>query len=424
MSEDLLTALQTWAASDTAIVSATAEGASTLVFDGLPYGYYVVTTSVGTAPITVNSANPTVEIIDKHPDDPGQSETTDFKKVDSTDENVAVGENAGYTITYYSVNYATKNQKAVKEYTIEDTPTNLKIDPTTVVVKVGEDTLSANETAQVTTETNDDNEVVKTTYAFNTYTIVYDNVSGVMTITIPWSTKNSDDTYTFNYATSAVVSIKYDAEVLHGAVADTNAQAKNKVKITYATHDGGSGNVNPEPGTDETVQTKAATILKTDAYNNTLTGATFQIFAGTSTTAMKVVQEKMENGTVIEGVYHKADSDEIADGLAVDTVTVASATNATTGAVKGEIVIKGLDFDTTYTVKETVAPEGYNLLTEPQTIDKDGDNFALLTVINTTGGTLPSTGGMGTTIFYVAGGILVVAALVVLITKKRMDAQN
>ena len=53
---------------------------------------------------------------------------------------------------------------------------------------------------------------------------------------------------------------------------------------------------------------------------------------------------------------------------------------------------------------------------------KDGQLSA--DVVNMSGSTLPSTGGMGTTIFYVVGTILVLAAVVLLITKKRMHADK
>ena len=43
------------------------------------------------------------------------------------------------------------------------------------------------------------------------------------------------------------------------------------------------------------------------------------------------------------------------------------------------------------------------------------------TIENNAGATLPSTGGIGTTIFYVVGGGLMVAAAILLITKKRME---
>ena len=45
-------------------------------------------------------------------------------------------------------------------------------------------------------------------------------------------------------------------------------------------------------------------------------------------------------------------------------------------------------------------------------------------VVNKSGTTLPSTGGIGTTLFYVIGGLMVAAAAVLLVTKKRMSVQN
>ena len=45
-------------------------------------------------------------------------------------------------------------------------------------------------------------------------------------------------------------------------------------------------------------------------------------------------------------------------------------------------------------------------------------------VDNKSGTELPSTGGMGTTIFYVLGSILAVGAIVLLVTKKRMSAAD
>jgi LPXTG-motif cell wall-anchored protein len=77
-------------------------------------------------------------------------------------------------------------------------------------------------------------------------------------------------------------------------------------------------------------------------------------------------------------------------------------------------------------------PSGYlaayvKSVTETSTITATGTAGAghyELNVPNKAGITLPGTGGMGTTIFYIAGGILMVAAVVVLITRKRMRTQK
>lgn len=53
------------------------------------------------------------------------------------------------------------------------------------------------------------------------------------------------------------------------------------------------------------------------------------------------------------------------------------------------------------------------------TVSEDHGTFST-TILNTKGGTLPTTGGSGTTMIYIAGGILVLAAIVLLVTKKRM----
>ena len=49
------------------------------------------------------------------------------------------------------------------------------------------------------------------------------------------------------------------------------------------------------------------------------------------------------------------------------------------------------------------------------------NNNLVVDVPNASGAELPSTGGIGTTIFYVLGGVLVVGAAVLLVTKKRME---
>lgn len=124
----------------------------------------------------------------------------------------------------------------------------------------------------------------------------------------------------------------------------------------------------------------------------------------------------------------------------------------------GLFKVIGLD-DGTYFLKETLAPSGYNTLSEPiklvisantnngqngfgktteletisvtvgndpsasgaTTVGNSATGTVNITVKNNRGTTLPGTGGIGTTIFYVIGGGLMVAAAILLITKKRME---
>lgn len=107
----------------------------------------------------------------------------------------------------------------------------------------------------------------------------------------------------------------------------------------------------------------------------------------------------------------------------------------------GKITIKGLDDATEYYLYETKAPAGYNRLTDAvkfkitATYNDTGDSYTSVTaavndveqssvsvqVANNKGSTLPSTGGIGTTLFYVIGGVLMAVAAVLLVTKKRMN---
>ena len=76
----------------------------------------------------------------------------------------------------------------------------------------------------------------------------------------------------------------------------------------------------------------------------------------------------------------------------------------------------------TYYLEETTVPAGYNKLPERKsfTVAVDATEVAEITVENESGSVLPSTGGIGTTMFYIVGSVLVIGAAVVLISKRRM----
>jgi len=133
-------------------------------------------------------------------------------------------------------------------------------------------------------------------------------------------------------------------------------------------------------------------------------------------------------------------------------------TNSLTTPENGLIIIKGLASGT-YSFTETQAPSGYNKLEDPVSIkatqltttttstttylDEDGnevdtsdesthtvnvtiENLAVdaVVVVNREGVELPSTGGMGTTLLYVVGAVLVLGAGVVLVTRRKLGEQK
>lgn len=114
---------------------------------------------------------------------------------------------------------------------------------------------------------------------------------------------------------------------------------------------------------------------------------------------------------------------------AIDTIV----TDAT-----GKFTIKGIDDQTTYKLVETEAPAQYNradpyefkfdttydpanTLQSIRMLDgtDSGTSGSTVKIINQKGGSLPTTGGIGTQIFYGVGGAIVLGAGVLLIAKKR-----
>lgn len=96
----------------------------------------------------------------------------------------------------------------------------------------------------------------------------------------------------------------------------------------------------------------------------------------------------------------------------------------------GKFKIKGIHGE--FYLTEIEAPKGYNKLAKPKLIKVselsiifvDGTmNSGDVKILNQSGTILPSTGGIGTTIFYIAGAFLVLISGVVLIAKKRTDSK-
>ena len=149
------------------------------------------------------------------------------------------------------------------------------------------------------------------------------------------------------------------------------------------------------------VKTYDAQVKKIDATTKEfLDGAGFKLYdAATGGTQITVAKDDT-------GYYVSATADE--------EIMITSADGAN---------IRGLA-PGTYYLEETTVPEGYNKLSERKafTVTADATAAVEISVENNAGSVLPSTGGIGTTIFYIIGAILVVGAGVVLVTRRRMNA--
>ena len=186
-----------------------------------------------------------------------------------------------------------------------------------------------------------------------------------------------------------------------------------------------------------------------------LEGAEFVLFNGGHTQVAHIENGKLVGWVNLPDGYTYENYEEI-------PYEVWEAFNATTNVImtstaEGVFGVSGLD-DGTYYLMEIKAPTGYNLLDHDLeiviaattengqtwdgvpanaltalTIAVDQGNAengnaqtgaVALTVTNNQGTTLPETGGMGTTLFYVIGGLLVAGAGILLVVRLRMRASN
>ena len=404
MSDGLKDALKTWTKTATETASAESDG-SALNFKGLAYGYYVVTTSQGDQLISVDSTMPDVTIVDKNSSIPKDLSKTATGT--GTDKSFSIGDTVTYTVRFKTSNYygAGTEAKEILSYTIEDTLPEFLKDVTVTSISVNNDAIQDQTGATPQFDSN-------------------------KKIVIKWYDEAEKK---FLYDNGATITITYTAVVTDKAAIDGNGNA-NKVTVTWTTKDG----TQPEPGNkldkEEIIYTYAIALKKVNNKGVALPGAVFEFPFYVKSTADA------------NGAYIYAGTTE-AEGL----------TNKITTPDNGVIVVKGVKSGS-YEIKEVTAPAGYNKLTDSVIVkaqktggtttnttvylDQDGNvvkedakvttvkveiaNIAAtaVVVVNKAGAQLPSTGGMGTTIFYVLGSILVIGAVVLLVTKKRMSTKR
>ena len=245
--------------------------------------------------------------------------------------------------------------------------------------------------------------------------------------------------------------ITYSAVVNKDALKHTGADNKmtNTAKLHYSTTaDSGVTPPNPDVSTEPDLPSVTPEV-KTATYNFNVT---VQKFTGESTSATLLAGAKFKLFSTTDGKTGYTFTENKTGVYDLDSAT-AGADNVTllTTDNKGNLSLNGLDAGTYY-LEEVEAPAGYNKpadrfaititasnpTTESSSVAAQSGEITLApahdelpgtspTVIsgvvaiqNNKGNELPHTGGVGTTIFYVCGAVLMASALVLLITKKKM----
>ena len=343
------------------------------VASGLTLGYYVVDSSLG-ALCGLNTTDKEIIINEKN-------ETPTIDKTVKGGSTTTLGENntakVGDTVEFQIIVHA---KKGAQNYMLHDRlSTGLTLDATSIAVT---------------------GLTVNTDYTVATTTT--DGCSFEITF---------KDTYLNSITANTDITVTYSATVNANAVVED--AGKNKTKLSY-------GDESKTEWDETNTVTRKFDIVKTDSSNNLLAGAKFELYdAQTAGKEIKLV--KVTSGT--GAPYYRP-------ALEGETVAVIE-TNAAS-----KVTVKGLA-GKTYWLEETEAPDGYNKLAGRVEVDlTSGDLNTSMTgttwnednggvhIENKSGTELPSTGGIGTTIFYVLGSILVIGAAVLLVTKKRMSAKN
>lgn len=372
--------------------SLTADGSvkassSTVIFDNLPLGWYLVVSDLTTDAIcSIDTTAKQVTIKEKN------GAPTVEKEVEYASDSWGQGNdgNVGDTVNFHTTIYVTDGNPT--NYVLHDKmSTGLNFKENSIAVKVN-DTLITN------------------------YTVKYTNTDKcTFEISFPNGTLQTNDK----------VVVTYSAIINSDAVVGTDGN-DNETWLKYG-----------ETGETTHSNTKTYTwkfdILKyfTDSNDDKkyLANVEFVLYR-------KNADDKAE--------YAKFDPNNKLTGW---TENESEAGKLTTNATSN-VTVKGLDKGT-YFLKETATPVGFNGLTSDVEVQIDSscntlsgatytvkykmanandEDFTdtdeqekVVPIENKRGTTLPGTGGIGTTIFYVVGGGLMAAAAILLITKKRME---
>ena len=350
----------------------------TLTFSALKLGYYLVDSSVGSL-CFLGTTNKDVTILEKNG---VPSVEKKVKKGSNYDKGntASIGDKVEFQTTITA-------QPGAQNYVLHDKMSEGLTFDNSVVVKKNEDTTPL--------KTPDD------------YVLVTD------------ATKGDDCTFHIEFKQDFCDTLKANDQIIITYSATLNESAviagegnKNGTWLKY----GESSETNHDTTTTKTYEIPVFKYANKGGADRPLANATFKL-------------SKKDDGTDEIKIKQKASETNV-------YLVAPSGTTEITTDTTGKFKIQGLAAGTYY-LTETQQPAGYNKLKTPLmiVIDENGvitygskSDSTLSTmpsggdvkVLNNTGSILPSTGGMGTTLFYIFGAILVIGSGVVLITKKRM----
>ena len=357
LTADEIAAIAAYVANDTPVATVTSTGGNNAVANDLPNGYYYITTTTGTV-VTIDSTKPNATVEDKNIV-PGVD-----KVISATDPDYG--------------SYDEDGKKALAQVGTDVTYT------ATITVGKGQIGYVFKDTLGTGLKYVTDSLSVTGMTAGTDYTL---DVSG-QNITVEFKDESIKE-----LAENTKIVVTYKATVTSEALQDK--PAKNTATISY----GNNSQYTSEPSEAEVYNAKIS-VIKNDDQEEPLAGAGFVLKKGDK--------------------YYK-----FADGVVTWVDAEADATEYTSGEdgkLNGEFT--GLA-DGTYTLVEKTVPTGYNKAADTEiTINKGSYDAGNLKkeaiVINKPGSVLPSTGGIGTTMFYIVGSVLVIGAAVVLISRRRM----
>lgn len=363
-------------------VALTDQGDGSVAATGLDLGYYFVTSSLGTL-CSLTTTDNEVEITEKN-----NEPTVEKKIVDALFEgdNYFTGEKSTTASIGDTVTFATKitPAKGAENYVLHD-----KMDPGLTLGEVKVISYDASGLTDGLAE-GTDYTIAKNTKDGCTFEVIF-TASGCAKME--------------NLVGISYCYVVYTATVNKDAVCGSEGN-KNITWLTYGKEDKATEK------SETTVYTYSFDLVKTDENGKVITGAEFKLYADSDCLNEIALVSTGDNAYRVATAEEKA-----ADGF---TPAVIEA---------GQVTISGLG-NGTYYIKETKAPDGYNKLVEPkEVVVNDGNLTATVEddtyvsggvqVINKTGSILPSTGGIGTTIFYIVGAALILVAAVLLIIRRR-----